>query len=130
MFTVLAGPTVANKNSSGPPAMFVTTASQIRSMTIEQAKQRRPVRLTGVITYYDPEEPDLFIQDSSGGIWVNLEVPGQQILHLQDGDTVFEAELSAILLGLPENRAVFALDEDRLAGPVQRDHSGHFYSMA
>lgn len=32
------------------------------------------MQLTGVITYYDPEEPDLFVQDSSGGIWVSLEV--------------------------------------------------------
>ena len=42
-------------------------------MTVEEAKQSRAVRLRGVITYYDPEEPDLFVQDSTGGIWVNLE---------------------------------------------------------
>jgi len=27
-----------------------------------------------VITYCDPEEPDLFVQDSTSGIWVNLEI--------------------------------------------------------
>jgi hypothetical protein len=43
-------------------------------MTIEQGKQRTPIHLTGVITYYDPKEPDVFTQDSSGGIWVNIEV--------------------------------------------------------
>jgi two-component system sensor histidine kinase/response regulator len=43
-------------------------------MTIEQAKQASPVHLKGVITYCDFDEPDLFIQDSSGGIWINLEV--------------------------------------------------------
>jgi hypothetical protein len=43
-------------------------------MTIEQAKQASPVHLKGVITYCDSDEPDLFIQDSSGGIWINLEV--------------------------------------------------------
>jgi len=32
------------------------------------------VRLKGVITYYDPEEPDLFVQDATMGIWVSLEV--------------------------------------------------------
>jgi hypothetical protein len=56
-------------------------------MTIEQAKQRRPIHLTGVITYYDPEEPDLFIQDSSGGIWVNLEVTKPNV-PLSAGDLV------------------------------------------
>ena len=56
-------------------------------MSIEQAKQGRTVHLKGVITYYDPEEPDLFIQDSSGGIWVNLEVVKPNV-PLSAGDLV------------------------------------------
>jgi PAS domain S-box-containing protein len=43
-------------------------------MSVEEAKRGHPVLLKGVITYYDPEEPDLFVQDSTSGIWVNLEV--------------------------------------------------------
>jgi signal transduction histidine kinase/CheY-like chemotaxis protein len=74
----------ANETS---PANFVTRASQIRSMTIEQAKQGSPVHLKGVITYYDPEEPDLFIQDSSGGIWINLEAVKPNV-PLSAGDLV------------------------------------------
>ncbi len=38
------------------------------------AKKNYEVRLRAVITYYDPEEPDLFVQDSTSGIWVNLEI--------------------------------------------------------
>jgi hypothetical protein len=79
--------TFANETSPRPSSGFITTASQIRSMTIVQAKQGRPVHLQGVITYYDPEEPDLFIQDSSGGIWVNLEVVKPNV-PLSAGDLV------------------------------------------
>jgi hypothetical protein len=64
----------ANETSRRPSPGVITTASQIRAMSIEQAKQGRPVYLSCVITYYDPEEPDLFIQDASGGIWINIEV--------------------------------------------------------
>jgi signal transduction histidine kinase/CheY-like chemotaxis protein len=67
--------------------MLITKASQIRSMTIEQAEQGRPVHLVGVITYYDPDEPDLFIQDSSAGIWVNLEVVKPNV-PISTGDLV------------------------------------------
>jgi hypothetical protein len=87
MLTAFAGPSLANETSSRSPAVFVTTASQIRSMTAEQAKQGKPVHLKGVITYYDPEEPDLFIQDSSGGIWVNLEIVKPNV-PLSAGDLV------------------------------------------
>jgi len=38
------------------------------------AKKNYEVRLRAVIAYYDPEEPDLFVQDSTTGNWVNLEI--------------------------------------------------------
>jgi hypothetical protein len=56
-------------------------------MTIEQAKQASSVHLKGVITYCDSDEPDLFIQDSSGGIWINLEVVKPNV-PLSAGDLV------------------------------------------
>ena len=74
MLAASAAISFANETSRHAPARFMTTASEIRSLTTGQAKQGRAVHLTGVITYYDPEEPDLFIQDASGGIWVNLEI--------------------------------------------------------
>jgi len=77
----------ADETSPRPSSMLITKASQIRSMTIEQAKQGRPVHLVGVITYYDPDEPDLFIQDSSAGIWVNLEVVKPNV-PISTGDLV------------------------------------------
>jgi len=74
----------ANETS---PSRLITSTSQIRSMTIEQAKRASPVHLKGVITYYDPDEPDFFIQDSSGGIWINLEVVKPNV-PLSAGDFV------------------------------------------
>src|SRR3984957_252307 len=82
-----AEPTSAKETPRRPSPGVITTASQIRSMTIEQAKQARPVHLSGVITYYDPEEPDLFIQDASGGIWINIEVVKPNV-PLSTGDLV------------------------------------------
>ena len=82
-----AARTSAKETSPRPEPLFITKAGQIRSMTTEQAKQGRPVHLEGVITYYDPEGPDLFIQDSSGGIWINLEVVKPNV-PLSAGDLV------------------------------------------
>ncbi len=49
----------------------LTRASDVRQLTPDNAKQSYPVHLRAVITYYDPGS-DLFIQDSSAGIWVEL----------------------------------------------------------
>jgi len=54
------------------------------------AKKNYEVRLRAVITYYDPEEPDLFVQDSASGIWVNLEIVKPNV-PLNTGD-LFELE--------------------------------------
>jgi signal transduction histidine kinase/CheY-like chemotaxis protein len=70
-----------------PAPLLITTAAEIRGMTVEKAKENHTVRLTGVITYYDPEEPDLFVQDSTGGIWVSLEVV-KPTVAIRAGDVV------------------------------------------
>ena len=77
----------ADDHSSKPAPTLITTAAEIRAMTVEQAKENHAVQLTGVITYYDPEEPDLFVQDSSGGIWVSLEVV-KPTVAIKAGDLV------------------------------------------
>jgi len=33
-----------------------------------------------VITYYDPEAPDMFVQVSTSGIWVNVEIVKPNVL--------------------------------------------------
>src|SRR5579863_1384269 len=59
-------------------------ASQIRAFSPAEAAKELPVHLTGVVTYYDPVGPDLFVQDDTAGIYIacdtNLQVErGQQV---------------------------------------------------
>jgi PAS domain S-box-containing protein len=63
----------------------LTHVEQIRRMTIEEAGRGYPVRLRAVITYYNWDTSDLFIQDSTAGIWVD---PGQTKLALHSGEFV------------------------------------------
>jgi PAS domain S-box-containing protein len=56
-------------------------------MPISEVKHGYPVRLRGVVTYYDPEEPDLFVQDATAGIWVNLEIVKPNV-PVKAGDVV------------------------------------------
>ena len=63
---------------------FLDRAEQVRNLSAADAAQSHPVRLRGIVTYYDPDAPDLFIQDETAGIYVFCEgrLPierGQQI---------------------------------------------------
>ena len=101
----------ASANEAHPPPVSpITSAVQIRTMSIERAKAGYEVQLTGVITYYEPEEPDLFVQDSTGGIWVNLEVVKPNVA-IRTGDVVevhglTEAPDFAPQIGNPRFRVV------------------------
>jgi diguanylate cyclase (GGDEF)-like protein len=48
----------------------LTTAASIRGLTGDQAGAALPVQVTGVVTYNDPEWRQMFLQDSTGGIYV------------------------------------------------------------
>ena len=45
-------------------------ASEIRDLAPADAAKRLPVHIAGVVTYYDPLGPDLFVQDATAGIYV------------------------------------------------------------
>lgn len=63
---------VASQSQAAAKALPVLTrASDIRQLTPDEAKRGYPVHLHAVITYYDPGS-DLFLQDSSAGIWVEM----------------------------------------------------------
>lgn len=49
--------------------------AEVRVLPPNQASQGLPVRVRGVVTYHDPSLPDLFVQDSSGGIYVDCQKP-------------------------------------------------------
>ncbi|MBM3839972.1 MAG: hypothetical protein FJ398_18785 [Verrucomicrobia bacterium] len=54
-----------------PPPL--TRTEQIRQLTPDQAAQRLPVRIEGIVTYSDPDNgfaPFLVLQDQTGGVGV------------------------------------------------------------
>ena len=57
----------------------LTQVVQIRKLSVEQANQELPVRLVGVVTYFDPVSPNMFIQDATGGIWARWPKDGPKL---------------------------------------------------
>jgi PAS domain S-box-containing protein len=73
--TTLAIENAAFKRASEPTQphpTLLTLAAQVRELTAEQAAARQPVLLKGVVTWSHPNYGVMFIQDSSGGICVEL----------------------------------------------------------
>ncbi|MGA2595506.1 MAG: response regulator [Bryobacteraceae bacterium] len=75
----------------------LTTAHQAHSLTIKQAARNYPVRLSAVVTYYDPyidpRRPAFFVSDATGGIFVALSsIPA---IPFKAGDLVEIAGVSA-----------------------------------
>ncbi|HEX5482182.1 MAG TPA: response regulator, partial [Terriglobia bacterium] len=78
--TAVASPT----GSQAASLPVLTKVQQIRGLSPEEATKGYPVHLRAVVTFYDPSVPDLFIQDSTGGIWVNVPPGGNA--NLKPGD--------------------------------------------
>jgi len=55
---------------AAPALPALTTVAQLRSLPAQQAALALPVQITGVVTYCDPLWRQLFIQDSTVGIYV------------------------------------------------------------
>ena len=68
---------------SQEPAAELRTAAAVRQLTVEQARQQVPVRLRGVVTFFDESLYSRFIQDDTAGIYLQYSastpslVPGQ-----------------------------------------------------
>jgi len=52
---------------------LLTTAREIHQLTIEQAALRHPVRLRGVVTFVNETREQLFVQDDTEGIFVEIK---------------------------------------------------------
>ncbi|MDB6130878.1 MAG: hypothetical protein JWM04_1985 [Verrucomicrobiales bacterium] len=61
---------VAQEAQSFP---LLTNVSQIKALSGEEAGKGYPVRLEAVVTYIAPEGYVCFVQDSSGGVYVNTD---------------------------------------------------------
>ena len=64
---LLCAGTAAAQQPAGLPTL--TRVKQIRQLSMEQAGRKYPVRLQGVVTYFDPSSESMFLQDGTGGIW-------------------------------------------------------------
>ena len=53
--------------------LTLTHIAQIRGLTLEEATRGYPVRIRAIVTYCRVADRDLFIQDSTGGVWVDPE---------------------------------------------------------
>ncbi|MCU1274636.1 MAG: multi-sensor hybrid histidine kinase [Bryobacterales bacterium] len=58
--------------------------TQIRELSPSEAARGLPVKLRGIVTHYDPTQPDLFVQDATGGIYVTCQRP----LNIQQGQNI------------------------------------------
>src|SRR6516164_4423054 len=66
-----------------PNLPSLTTATQVKQLTSEQAALHYPVHIHGVVTFVAEPIEQLFIQDESGGIFV--EIHGDYGFHIRPG---------------------------------------------
>jgi diguanylate cyclase (GGDEF)-like protein len=84
--SVLVAQTAEAHNSSPTGASRVlTTVAQIRALPGGLAGKALPVELHAIVTYYEPTEGQVFVQDATGGIYV---VPPSPPPALKAGDAV------------------------------------------
>ncbi len=85
--TVEGAPSPATPES---PLRLLTTAHEAHDISLEEAARGYPVRIRGVVTYYDPavdpRHAALFVHDSTGSIFIPL--PSHPILALKAGTQV------------------------------------------
>ena len=83
--------------------------TQIRELMPSEAARGLPVKIRGIVTHYDPTQPDLFLQDATGGIYVACQNP----LNIQQGQNVEVAGVS----GPGEFAPVIENPQVRILGP-------------
>ncbi|HUO27612.1 MAG TPA: ATP-binding protein [Bryobacteraceae bacterium] len=114
---------IAGQTAGSPPSLPVLTrVAQIRTLTRAEAARGYPVRIRAVVTYYSAsgpnflgrdtymsgETPDLFVQDATAGIWVNVpkgspSLAAGQIVEIQG---VTEIPDFAPQIGKPRYRVI------------------------
>ncbi len=81
----LAGRPTAPEDVPPPRAASLGSAQAVRTLTPHEAALKRPVRLVGVVSYYEPKSFYLFLQDQTAGIFVQ---PHEVIPDLAIGERV------------------------------------------
>ena len=68
----------------------ITTAAAVRELLPSEASEQRPVKLTGIVTYYRSDAlPDFVLQDATGGVHVSQKAaPNGPGITVVPGDEV------------------------------------------
>ncbi len=69
---------LASAQVSRPSLPVLSRVEQVRALAPEEARRGYPVHLRVVVTYFDPVAPNLFVQDSTGAMWVDWPRNGQE----------------------------------------------------
>ena len=81
-------------------AQVLTTIGQINALTNAQAAKSIPVRLEGTVTFLQPEDGSLFVQDNDHGSYVNFSksiglLPGDRVRVIGFSSSSFRPEITA-----------------------------------
>ena len=90
-----------------PPVL--TAIHQVRSLSPNEAMRKYPVHIRATVTYFDPGNYIVFVEDRNDGIYVSphdLSVTGVRAGDLVDIDAVSQAGNFAPILGRPHVRVV------------------------
>jgi len=80
-FSIHTGVSIAQQKKAQPPQglAVLETIREVRELPSEKARLRHPIHVRGVVTYADKTQNDLFIQDSTAGIYVDYSQLAQQL---------------------------------------------------
>jgi signal transduction histidine kinase/CheY-like chemotaxis protein len=71
----------ARERRSAAPLPVLTKVSQVKDLPEDRARLGYPVRLQGVVTYHNPVATNTFIQDGTGGIYLDIRRDDQPPLR-------------------------------------------------
>jgi len=69
---------LASGQVSYPSLPVLSSVEQVRTLAPDEARRGYPVHLQVVVTYFDKVAPNLFVQDSTGAMWVDWPPNGQE----------------------------------------------------
>ena len=70
---------LASAQVTHPGLPVLTRVEQVRTLAADEARRGYPIHLQVVVTYFDPVGPNLFVQDSTGAMWVDWPRNGQAL---------------------------------------------------
>ncbi|HEY6445117.1 MAG TPA: diguanylate cyclase [Acidobacteriaceae bacterium] len=127
--------TLASADAQGEPAVQrLTSIAAVRALSRAEAAKGLPAEVTGVVTYANEGEQDLFIQ--SGNAWIYVQQNGQYAIRPGDLVTV-TGKTSASYSNQIEAQTIRVLGESTLPQPavleyadaVQRENDCRYVTM-